>query len=125
MPFEFRISRAADRNKIRLFRLISRQRNQPKMEAETGPMTEQAHGECRRKSDRPRVTSWLERLRARIVEYGIEAVCGASASISASAARDVPVLSAALQMGWLRALRACGMRRIIATSAMGHRFVCH
>jgi FkbM family methyltransferase len=59
------------------------------------------------------------------VTRGIEFVCGTSASVSASAASDVPLLSAALRMAWLRGLGACGLRQITSTSGLGHKFVCH
>jgi FkbM family methyltransferase len=88
-------------------------------------MTEQAFGGRPVAPGRSDKSAWGSRLRAHIVTRGIEFVCGTSASVSASAATDVPLVSAALRMAWLRTLGACGVRQITATSGLGHKFVCH
>ena len=71
-----------------------------------------------------RPQGWRQRLKSRLVDYGIRAIWGKS-SFPTSLAGDVPVASAAVRMGWLRVLGACGVREIIARSGLGHDFVCH
>src|SRR5262249_29974300 len=63
-------------------------------------------------------------LRTRIIELGIQAIWGKSAFPAAMAA-DVPLMSAGLRMAWLRALGAVGVRKFVATSGLGHDFICH
>jgi FkbM family methyltransferase len=88
-------------------------------------MTEQAFGGRPPAPGRSGESAWGKRLRAHVVTRGIEFVCGTSASVSAGAATDVPLVTAALRMAWLRGLGACGVRKITTTSGLGHKFICH
>jgi FkbM family methyltransferase len=62
-------------------------------------------------------------MRRRIVEFGSEAVYGEP--LPAAVADRVPLTSAILRLAWLRLLGAIGIKRMVATSGLGHQFVCH
>ncbi len=69
--------------------------------------------------------AWPEDLKDRVVSRGIRWVCGTTSEVPAAAAADVPIVSGALRFMWLRALQAAGVKRVVARSAFGHRFLCH
>jgi FkbM family methyltransferase len=52
-------------------------------------------------------------------------MCGASSDVPTTAAADVPLFSAGLRLLSLRALGLLGIRRIVSTSGLGYKFVCH
>jgi FkbM family methyltransferase len=65
-------------------------------------------------------------LRTYLVRRGIETVCGTSTfNPTTAAASDIPLVRAAVGMMWLRVLGAVGLKSIMATSGLGHKFVCH
>lgn len=68
---------------------------------------------------------WRDELRARIVSHGIRLVYGSSYDIPTSAAADVSLIRGGLRMAWLRALRVCGVKSVVASSGLGYPFVCH
>jgi FkbM family methyltransferase len=67
---------------------------------------------------------WRQQVRTRVIDFGIQAIWGKSA-FPTSMAADIPLLSAALRMAWIRALGAVGVRQFVATSGLGYHFVCH
>src|SRR3982074_2749047 len=69
--------------------------------------------------------SWRQRLRTHIVSRGIQIMCGSTVEVSAEAATDIPLLSAAMRLSWLKALNALGVTRFVTTSGLGYDFVCH
>ena len=68
---------------------------------------------------------WRQRLRTYIVNHGIQVMCGSGGDVSAAAATDVPLLSGAARLAWLKALSMLGVTRFVATSGLGYEFVCH
>src|SRR5262245_40279891 len=80
-------------------------------------------GDARAAVARPPTSRW--KWRGRIVRFGIRAIWGASSTIPASAAGDVPLLRAGIRLAWLRLLDAGGVRTITSISGLGHPFVCH
>ena len=72
--------------------------------------------------DRP---SWRQRLRTRIVSRGIPTMCGSGDDVSAAAVTDIPLVSGAVRLAWLKALGAVGVKNFVATSGLGYDFVCH
>ena len=52
-------------------------------------------------------------------------MCGSAGDVSAAAATDVPLISGAMRLAWLKALEAVGVTRFVATSGLGYDFVCH
>ena len=72
-----------------------------------------------------RLSGWKRDLKTYVVNRGVQVVCGASAFESETVAADIPLARAALGMMWLRVLGAIGVNSIIATSGLGHKFVCH
>jgi FkbM family methyltransferase len=71
---------------------------------------------------------WQDKLRDRIIRFGIRMVCGVSPDVEGiepSVAADIPLVSAGLRFSWLRILERLGVTTTMATSAFGHRFVCH
>lgn len=82
----------------------------------TGPAIE-AGPSCRR--------TWREELKDRVVQRGIQAMCGASSDIPTAVAADIPLVSAGLRFSWLRILEGIGVGSVIGKSGLGHRFVCH
>ncbi len=68
---------------------------------------------------------WRQRLRAYVVNQGIQVMCGSAGDVSAAAATDVPLVSGAARLAWLKALKAVGVTRFVATSGLGYDFVCH
>jgi FkbM family methyltransferase len=68
---------------------------------------------------------WRANLRTRVVKHGIRLVCGTPDFVPATAARDVPLISAGLRLGWLRGLQCLGLEHFVAKSGLGHRFLCH
>jgi FkbM family methyltransferase len=69
--------------------------------------------------------SWRQRLRTYVVTHGIHVMCGSTGDVSAAAATDVPLISGAMRLAWLKALEAVGVTRFVATSGLGYDFVCH
>lgn len=69
--------------------------------------------------------SWRQRLRTYVVTHGIQVMCGSTGDVSATAATDVPLISGAMRLAWLKALEAVGVTRFVATSGLGYDFVCH
>jgi FkbM family methyltransferase len=69
--------------------------------------------------------SWQQRLRTYIVNQGIQVMCGSGGDVSAAAATDIPLVSGAARLAWLKALNAVGVTRFVATSGLGYEFVCH
>jgi FkbM family methyltransferase len=69
--------------------------------------------------------SWRQRLRTHIVSRGIQMMCGSTVDVSADAATNIPLVSAAVRLSWLKALNAVGVTRFVATSRIGYDFVCH
>ena len=69
--------------------------------------------------------SWRQRLRTRIVSLGIRAMYGRTDDVTAAAATDMPLVSAAARLLWLKALGAVGVKKFVATSGLGYDFVCH
>jgi FkbM family methyltransferase len=65
----------------------------------------------------------LKALRRRIVTRGSQLIYGTA--LPASVADRVPLITAGLRFAWLRLLAAIGLERTVATSGLGHRFVCH
>jgi FkbM family methyltransferase len=72
--------------------------------------------------DRP---TWRQRLRMSIVSRGIQVMCGSADAVSTDAATDVPLVSAAARLAWLKALGAVGVKSFVTTSGLGYDFVCH
>jgi FkbM family methyltransferase len=68
---------------------------------------------------------WRQRLRAYIVDQGIQVMCGSGGDVSAAAATDVPLLAGAARLAWLKALNVVGVTRFVARSGLGYEFVCH
>jgi FkbM family methyltransferase len=68
---------------------------------------------------------WRQRLRTYIVNHGIQVMCGSGGDVSAAAATDVPLLTGAARLAWLKALNVVGVTRFVATSGLGYEFVCH
>lgn len=60
-----------------------------------------------------------------VIERGIRAMTGSSASIDPAGFSDIPLISAGLRMAWLRCLRAAGIRQFVSNSGLGHPFLCH
>lgn len=74
-------------------------------------------------SDRP---NWRRRLRTYVVNRGARAMCGDSVQVAAADyALDLPLLSGAARLVWLKALGALGVKNFITTSGLGYDFVCH
>jgi FkbM family methyltransferase len=69
--------------------------------------------------------SWRQRLRTYVVTHGIQVMCGSTGDVTAAAATDVPLISGAMRLAWLKALQAVGVTRFVATSGLGYDFVCH
>jgi FkbM family methyltransferase len=65
----------------------------------------------------------LQSIRRRIVIWGSQIIYGTA--LSPAVADRVPLISAGLRYTWLRLLAALGLERMVATSSLGHRFVCH
>ena len=68
---------------------------------------------------------WLEHLRNHIISRGIKAMCGSADAISTAATTDTPLVSAAVRLGWLKALGAIGVKNFVTKSGLGYNFVCH
>jgi FkbM family methyltransferase len=68
---------------------------------------------------------WPERIRARIVRQGIQAICGTPDFVSTKVTADIPLISAGLRFAALRVLGALGVRELVAKSSLGYKFVCH
>ena len=69
---------------------------------------------------------WQRDLRTYVVRRGIQIVCGTSAFPSETlVVPDIPLVRAAVRMMWLRALGAVGVKSLVTTSGLGHKFVCH
>jgi FkbM family methyltransferase len=68
---------------------------------------------------------WRQRLRTYIVDHGIQVMCGSGGDVSAAAATDIPLVSGAARLAWLKALNVVGITRFVATSGLGYEFVCH
>jgi FkbM family methyltransferase len=68
---------------------------------------------------------WRQRLRTYVVNHGIQVMCGSTGDVSAAAATDIPLISGAMRLAWLKALHAVGVTRFVATSGLGYDFVCH
>jgi FkbM family methyltransferase len=64
-------------------------------------------------------------LRALIVGRGIEMVCGRANTIDAAIATDIPLLSSAARMAWLKLLSSFGRQSFVTRSGLGYDFVCH
>jgi FkbM family methyltransferase len=73
--------------------------------------------------DRAR-SDWWQELRLRVIELGIQVFWGKSA-FPATMAADVPILSSAWRMGWIRLLGAIGVEKFGAKSGLGYDFLCH
>ena len=73
-------------------------------------------------SDRP---NWRRRLRTHIVSHGVHVMCGSADYVSADYASDIPLLSGAARLFWLKALATFGVKSFITTSGLGYDFVCH
>lgn len=69
--------------------------------------------------------TWREAARTRLVRRGMKAMCGSADYVPASAAADVPIVSAAFRIAWLRIAGALGVKDVVGSSALGHDFVCH
>jgi FkbM family methyltransferase len=69
-------------------------------------------------------SDWRQTLRIRIVELGIRAIWGKSA-FPVEMAAGIPLISTGLRLGWLKTLGAIGVKRFVATSGLGFKFVCH
>jgi hypothetical protein len=52
--------------------------------------------------------SWRQRLRTHIVSRGIQMMCGSTVDVSADAATNIPLVSAAVRLSWLKALSPDG-----------------
>ncbi len=70
-------------------------------------------------------SSWRQRLRTRIVDRGIQAMCGRTDDVTAAGVTDIPLLSGAARLAWLKTLGAVGIKKFVATSGLGYDFVCH
>lgn len=81
-----------------------------------------AAAEANRIRDPP---TWRQRLRTRIVSRGIQVMCGSANAVSTDAAADIPLVSAAARLAWLKALGAVGVKSFVTTSGLGYNFVCH
>jgi FkbM family methyltransferase len=68
---------------------------------------------------------WRQRLRTRIVDRGIQAMCGRTDDVTAAGVTDIPLLSGAARLAWLKTLGAVGIKNFVATSGLGYDFVCH
>jgi FkbM family methyltransferase len=64
-------------------------------------------------------------VRAWLIERGIRAMVGSSASIDPAGISDIPLISASLRVVLLRGLQAVGIRQFVSNSGLGHPFVCH
>lgn len=73
-------------------------------------------------SDRP---NWRRRLRTHVVSRGVHVMCGSADYVSADYASDIPLLSGAARLLWLKALATFGIKSFITTSGLGYDFVCH
>lgn len=71
-----------------------------------------------------RLSHYFKAARMRVIARGIQMMCGSSVSIDAASLADIPLISAGLRLGWLRCLRAVGIRQIVAKSGLGYPFVC-
>jgi FkbM family methyltransferase len=71
------------------------------------------------------VSRWGQRLRTYVVSHGIQVMCGSSGDVTAAAATDIPLLSGAARLGWLKLLHTVGVTKFVATSGLGYEFVCH
>jgi FkbM family methyltransferase len=69
--------------------------------------------------------NWRQRLRTHIVSRGIKVMCGRSDDVTSAATTDIPLLSAAARLAWLKALAAVGVKEFVTTSGLGYDFVCH
>lgn len=69
-------------------------------------------------------SDWRQALRTRVVQLGIQAIWGKSA-FSAELSAGVPLISTGLRLAWLKALGAVGVKKFVATSGFGFKFVCH
>jgi FkbM family methyltransferase len=68
---------------------------------------------------------WHQRLRTHIVRRGIQMMCGSTVEVVAEAAAEIPLLSAAARLSWLKALHAVGVERFVTTSSIGYDFLCY
>src|SRR5215472_6809161 len=73
-------------------------------------------------SDRP---NWRRRLRTHVVSRGVHVMCGSADYVSADYASDIPLVSSAARLVWLKTLGALGVKSFITTSGLGYDFVCH
>jgi FkbM family methyltransferase len=59
-----------------------------------------------------------------MIERGSQVMLGSAGSIDPAGFADVSLVSAGLRLGWLRSLRAIGIRQIVSKSGLGYPFVC-
>src|SRR5262245_168547 len=78
-----------------------------------------------RRKDVGVVRGWRQRVRTYVVNHGIQVMCGSTGDVSAAAATDIPLISGAVRLAWLKALHAIGVTRFVATSGLGYDYVCH
>lgn len=71
------------------------------------------------------LAAWREAARTRIVRGGMKAMCGSADYVPATAAADVPIVSAAFRIAWLRLAGLLGVKDVVGSSALGHPFVSH
>jgi FkbM family methyltransferase len=64
-------------------------------------------------------------MRRWLIERGSRVMLGSAGTIDPAGFSDISLIRAGLRLGWLRALRAIGIRRIVSKSGLGHPFVCH
>lgn len=64
-------------------------------------------------------------MRTHIVSRGARVMCGNAVHVDADYASDLPLLSGAARLIWLKALGALGVKSFITTSGLGYDFVCH
>jgi FkbM family methyltransferase len=64
-------------------------------------------------------------MRRWLIERGSRVMLGSAGSIDPAGFLDISLVRAGLRLGWLRALRAIGIRQIVSKSGLGHPFVCH
>ena len=84
--------------------------------------TRQPAGRAIKLRDRP---GWRQRLRTRIVNHGIQVMCGSGGDVSAAGTTDIALVSGTARLAWLKALGAVGVKEFVATSGLGYDFVCH
>lgn len=58
-------------------------------------------------------------MRTHVVSRGVHVMCGSADYVSADYASDIPLLSGAARLLWLKALATFGIKSFITTSGLG------